>query len=57
MCNLRNKYGITIHLELITPVAFTNIFLQKLIYIAIRYLWEVMEIFKILYTNTETHTL
>jgi len=51
MYNLKNKYGI------ITPEAFTNIFLQKLIYIAIHYLWVVKEIFKILYTGIETQTL
>ena len=51
MYNLKNKYGI------ITSEAFTNIFLQKLIYIAIHYLWVVTEIFKILYTGTETQTL
>lgn len=44
MYNLKNKYG------LITPEAFTNIFLQKFIYITIHYLWVVTEILKILYT-------
>lgn len=42
MYNLKNKYGI------ITPEAFTNIFLQKFVYIAIYYLWVVTETFKIL---------
>lgn len=50
MYNLKNKYGI------ITPEAFTNIFLQKLIYIAIHNLWVDTDIlrFYTLVQNTQT---